>query len=170
MFVTQTFLGVTFSPAKFYIYFLYEDYKDPALHEYIARNVEEFGLKTDSNVAVVIPKSGYGDATMQEVASQMQEFYQRNISGATPGLLLTKRPLYHQEALSDAIYFSLSGIKEATTEAKNIIVGVQEKGILEKISRINEYLIIKPTVLGVGVDINKVIDDAIAELKAKRKH
>lgn len=171
MYATQTYLGFTLGRAKIYLYAITEDYRDERsrlLAEVFRTRISEFGLSTGENIAVVLPHEGYEDQTRQQIETatdcNMQKFYQKNISGRTPGLLLSQIPVDRPAAWRGAFYIPFDGVKHPFRESKKLIEelkkiekdNTEENRFVELLMKTNDFTILQPTIFGVGLNLNSI--------------
>lgn len=163
--------------ARFYVYFLTEGYKDQAqsnLYTEVTRRIEDFGLATGKEVAVVMPHAGFEEATLGEVRddsdSRMQELYREQIYGETPGLLVTVRPISDPRAHEGAMFFSLAHVVHPIREARRIVGNVSEAAkagrLRSALMSINKFIKLEPNLFGLGFNLNKAIE-AVLEKKGR---
>jgi len=166
MYITQTFMGLTSSEARVYVYFLSSGDRSINLRKDILKRITEFGLSTDENAAIIVPYDGYERSTLNEIEdspfSSTQNFYKTRIRDKLPGLLLTYQPLSAEGWEQSGIYFSLSNVKHPLRETRAILQKLDENNIYCTIKRgwekSRDFIIIEPSILGIGINVNKILD------------
>lgn len=183
MYATQTYLGFTAGEARLYAYAITEAYRDERsrlLEKEFKKRVSEFGLSTGSNIAVLMPHEGFEEATSRQIQSktekEMQEFYRDNIFGKTPGLLLTKTPVDTRKAWQGAFYIPFNGVEHPFRESKRLIETIKsiannkeaEGRFASSLRSLNDFVVLKPTVFGVGLDINQILTALLDRSQSER--
>ena len=171
MWLTQTYLGDVERDAKYFVYYLYEDYdhQQKALTQAIQRNLEELGDVYDDQVSLLMPNPRFAGQIESEFR-KIEKLWQA-VHGHLPGLLLSPVPLARlNDAYDSCLYAPLNeGDPRHLARVVHALRGQADQAIQDDLAarstkpslrqRIGRALELKPGIWGVKIDLKRLMSD-----------
>ena len=169
MWVTQTYLGDVERDAKFYVYFLYEDYvPDQAnLTQAIQHELENLGEVYGDSVSLMMPNPRFAGRIEAEVRDFPKLWMA--VKPYLPGLLMSPVPLTElQSSISGCNFIPLKNgsakhlasvvqsVRNLADDAIATHAGASDEPKPKFLERVSDAIEVKPGIWGVKIDLRKV--------------
>lgn len=170
MYVTQTYLGFAVEGAAIYCYYLAAKHLSKSQlvsSQVIKKRVAQFAEITGKDVVFFIPHENYDTQTLQEIkdkpGSIRQKFYEEKIRKCLPGVLITGQPLKADGMLRGGVFIPLCSVKHPVKQTQELVHWAHNlsENFLRILRRLNTVIIMQPSIFGIGVDVNKILEQTI---------
>lgn len=162
--------GTTYTDAELYFYLVFNKVPDdPATQEGYNEFYRKGSATSERFIFVVIDLSE--DKRLQtnlEKTAEGARFY-REIVDQAPVLAIGTRPLADVENIENVVLLPITDYKKSAAEIDTRITELAhpvKRKTLEFLKRTNDYLQLKPSFMGIGVNLNQVITDLIRRIES----
>ncbi|WP_439397268.1 hypothetical protein ACRQ5Q_09190 [Bradyrhizobium sp. PMVTL-01] len=162
--------GTTYTEAELYFYLVFNKIPDdPATQEGYNEFYKKGSATSERFIFVVIDLSA--DKRLQTNLDKTPEgakFY-RKIVDQAPLLAIGTRPLADAENIGNVVLLPITDYKKSAAEIESRIAELAhpvKRKTLDFLKRTNDYLQLKPSFMGIGVNLNQIITDLIKRIEA----